>query len=284
MRRTLILSLITLVPLSSQAQTIWSGTSGNQQIVWTASDLTAKPSAFSYRTTANKGFEAYQKSIQDAGLRGCSYEQSVTLVSVVGSILSFREDRMTMCPGAAHPGNAYRFTSIDLSRQGDIGYMESGEDVPIVDAEKPGLVVSLDSLFPADAIIRALSEDSLLKSQLSDRPASLKELGEVMQGTELFVPNNPCTFTLPEDYLTRFAFHHLERGQVAVRIFLEPLAGACHGAEAQLGILLPISQAMLEPLNRAARGTEGFLVSTTKKPSARSKTVFRFKTNGGNRP
>lgn len=257
------------------AQPFWTSTQAGQKITWSAADLTAQPANFSFRAAATAGFDAYRKAMGDDA-KGCTYERSLSLLSAVGPVLSFRDELYSSCPGAAHPSSGARFTSIDLSRSGAIGYEETGEGIPEVNIARPGRAVLLSTLFPETALLDALAKDSVLKQNLGERPASLKELQEQIGDASFEIPKNPCQFTLPKDYLTRFAFHHVENGKVAVRIALEPSGGACRNASAQLGLLLPVPAALAEPLARASRGTEGFLMSTSKRPSATSKTRIRF--------
>lgn len=112
-------------------------------------------------------------------------------------------------------------------------------------------------------VLAALLADPHIKKAIQQKrpeqpPKNLKSLYKALQGEPLEIQD--CTFYLPQDYLTRFAFHHLEGDRVAVLLGLSHYAEVCRGRQAHLKLLLPVPAALKEPLARAAAGQEGFLM------------------------
>jgi hypothetical protein len=66
-------------------------------------------------------------------------------------------------------------------------------------------------------------------------------------------------YELPQDFLTRFAFYHLEGDKVAVRLALPYFGEVNRGHYLELDLLLPVPQNLKEPLALAQTGKAGFL-------------------------
>lgn len=269
-------------------KTIWTGQSGGFVIHWTTSDIRAQSSGkagqvlFSVIPLAQRGFEDFSATMKDpdAGAEDCLYERNFRILSVVGSIVSFEDVYDSFCRGWAYPSAETRFTAIDLAKPGEIAYTNTGGFPPIdVDLSKLGKVVKLTDFFSEDEILKALLADSVIKKALpnsgaSQPPQTLHELYQLLKKQSLEI--GECVYRFPEDFLTRFAFHHLEKGQVAVRIGLPPNSEPCRALYAQLGILLPIPESLKTPLALAASGKEGFLMRAWKEISGNQTTTVAF--------
>ncbi len=267
---------------------IWTGQSGGFTIRWAASDIRAQPSGktrqvlFSVIPLAQKGFEDFSTSMKDpdAGAEDCSYERNFRVLSVVGSIVSFEDVYYSFCQGWAHPSVETRFTAIDLAKPGAIAYTNTGGFPPIdVDMSKPGKVVKLTGFFPEYEILKALLADSVIKKALqnsgaSQPPQTLHELSQTLKKQSFEI--GECVYRFPEDFLTRFVFHHLEKDKVAVRIGLPPDAEPCRTQHAQLGILLPVPESLKTSLALAESGKEGFLMKARKQISGDQTTTVAF--------
>ena len=269
--------------LQKPAKPIWIGQNGELIVSWTQSELTAAASSkretpiFSAAILAQKQFEAFKRdAIQDHRDSICSYALTFRLLSVVGSLLSYEETEDTYCKSAAgswmwpHPSYETTYHVIDLN--------------------DPSKEVELINLFSEDEILKALLGDPLVKKALGDgrtrkAPKTIAELINVfeLEGLSLepvagtAAAPRGCTFTLPEDILKQFAFHHLEDGKLAVRIRLQPDAGACRTARAQLGVVLPIPESLRGPLDLAQAGKEGFLMKDARKIAGDRVTKFGFR-------
>jgi hypothetical protein len=279
-------------PKSSQA--IWSGESGGFAIRWTTADLEAKSVAppeslvFSAASLAKQGLQVFLPEalelMQDVRgsdqKRGCSYERRFTLLSVVGPLVSFQDDYYSYCQGWAHPSVDIRFTTVDLAKPGEALYVSPPESGPFdLDLAKLGKVARLTDYFPEKEVLRALLNDAVIKEALANQslpqpPQSLDELYQALKEQGIRIKGIP--YLLPQDFITRFAFHHLQGEQVAVRLGLPSAGGAARGLHAQLGILLPIPRALKGPLSSAASGKEGFLMENQKKMAGEGVTLIPF--------
>lgn len=233
--------LLASVPLAAQARrpaaperTIWSGTSGGFAFAWTDRDLRASSGGrrvWSARTAPEK--EARQMS-------DCTdYSVTMTLLSVVGSVASYEETTSWYCTGAAHPSGYTTYVAVDAAR--------------------PGAPAKLTDWFREQDVREALLADPLVRRALAGAhvrtpPARLDALVRALSEAQ-----TECEYSFPEDLLTRFAFHHLEGGKVAVRLGLSHGCEAMRGRLTQIGILLPVPERLRTPLQQAAAGREGFL-------------------------
>lgn len=263
---------------------IWTGRSGGFVFQWSAADISARPVEsltgvlFSVKSLAQKDFEAFREASKDSQsgkIEHCLYDRTFTVLSVVGPIISLRDNNSTTCDQAAHPGGETRYTAIDLSRAGNVGYKELEMEV---DLANPGKIVKLTDIFDEADILRALLADPLVKEALNrsgSRPQTLGKLIEEFSGGAS-VTDKHC-YSVSEDMLTRFAFHHIENGKVAVRLGLSG-AGPCREFLTEIGILLPIPPSLKTALAQAEAGREGFLMKDLKKISRDKTTTFSFET------
>ena len=86
---------------------------------------------------------------------------------------------------------------------------------------------------------------------------------------------NGTDLSLRPDFLTRFAFHHLEGDLVAVRLNLPSIAFAYRSQ--QIGLLLPIPSELRQPFALAAIGHEGFFMKEAPRGIRNKLTKFSFK-------
>ena len=155
----------------------------------------------------------------------CSSEETLEVVSLAGPYLGIRQDSYSHCKEAAHPSTERKLATFDLSN--------SGRPIAITD------------LFPEAEVVRALSQDPVLTPYIEKKPATLKALLAALPEEGVIAGDTPCTFeVLPGG----FAMHHMEAGQVAVRVSLIPVPGACRGLHPELGILLPVPASLKAPL------------------------------------
>ncbi|HXH11521.1 MAG TPA: hypothetical protein VNP04_17365 [Alphaproteobacteria bacterium] len=271
-------------------RTIWQGESGGFVITWTTADIRAarveQPhhAVFATASLAQEGFAAFRASLQASGHKAgphhCVYERQFRLMSVVGPWLSFEDAVYAFCEGWAHPAVETRFTSIDLTKSGPVGYAPSAGLPPIdVDVAEPGKVASLTDLFPESTILQALLDDPVLKQAwavggASKLPRSLGELSQRLVDRPVEVGD--CLFRFPRDFLTRFAFHHRAKDRVAVRLGLPPKVGPCRTQHAQLGLALAVPDALKTPLALATSGRGGFLMRDREKIAGNQAATVGF--------
>jgi hypothetical protein len=174
-----------------------------------------------------------------------------------------------------HPSEINRFTAIDLKKPGGV----SKKQVKLTDYFRfrkfltglvtPPLVskkqVKLTDYFPEKAIYQALLADLRVQKALARRepplPQSPRNLAELYTGLkDALFDDGFCSYMLPEDFLTRFAFHHLEGDKVSVRLALPYFGEVCRGQYLELELLLPVPESLKESLALAVSGKEGFLM------------------------
>ncbi len=270
-------------PSNESPKEIWSGASANFLIRWATDDLTAAAKSeivFSARSFAASGYKQYYQSVtertdldKDLKPEVDFYNRHFKLLSIVGSLISFEDNLDASSKIYKMPSRevyAYRdkiesrFLTIDLAKTGDLNYsVEDGEPTGEIDSTQTGKAVFLTDLFSEQDILRALLNDAVIKRALSKAkkgkpPMSLSELTSRLEEQDLIAGN--CVFYLPDDYLTRFAFHHIENNKIAVRLSLQPTIQACRGQKAQLGLLLPIPTALNKSLALADSAKQGFLM------------------------
>ena len=265
-----LISIIYLYLFTNIAQAvIWEGESAGLNIRWTKSEITATTpfgrQIFSTTQLAQKNFEA--DFLMDKSLyknNPCKYKRNFALLSVVASIATISDTEYTNCKTMAHPSIDHNFRTIDLA--------------------KSAQAVKLTDLFLESDILAALLNDKMIKLSLKDKtPTTLTELFNVLEWSEIVIKD--CTYTLPIDFLSQFAFHHVTARQVAIRLHLQPMTNACESKNAQLGFYLPIPTRLKMALNRALlmqnqiKKTSTISFSTTDyKPKPKTEEKYEYHT------
>jgi LysM repeat protein len=238
--------------------TIWQGQSGGLNVHWTKTDITATQGGkrlFSARALAQKDFQADFLTGNEA--IDCEYQRKFRLLSVVGNIANLEESEYVKCQGTAPPSSETRFTAVDFANGGK--------------------VLKLTDFFAESDILKALLADNLLKKALAHSktpPSTLQALYEALEWSAITIRN--CEYGLSEDFLSQFAFHHLSRNRVAIRLNLLLLTHACQSKSRQLGFYLTIPTALKSALNQANRGKAGFLM--TRSIAGKKSTRVSFST------
>jgi hypothetical protein len=261
-------------PANRLATLIWSGKSGGWQMTWTQSDFVIQKDAKS---------EALFSPIVKQALAAfsyCDYHRSFAILSVVGNIVSFRDNyyHYPDCNGV-HPSGYARFAAIDVDKNGPIQY--SGDtDIVLANTENPNKIVKLSDYFSDDEILKGLLDTGSFKSAVDETgkaPASLGELMNLVSQYGLkFDENDNCSYVLPDDVMTRFAFKRLVNSKIAVVLSVDPAVPACGMRDLEL--LLAIPPKLKESLARAAAQEEGFLMKDEEKIAGKKLTTFSKKT------
>jgi hypothetical protein len=221
------------------AKNIWHGKSGGFDITWSSTELSARDArgatAWSARTVAVVDFKDYEDQ--------CEASEAWTALSVVGPILSARQEQNATCEGTPHPSAESSLIAVDVSR--------------------PQHQPSLADWFEEKDLYAALVADGIVKKTLEagklTAPATSAELLKLLSEN-----SGDCLFRFEANSLTHFAFHHLEAGKVAVRVGLPYGCEAARGQLTQLGLLLPIPASLKEALEAADKRTQGFLAKDEK--------------------
>lgn len=277
-----------------QGDMIWRGESGGYKIWWTTSDLHFEsPTGIQriWETLVKKGVEDFIAVNSDDGsgeplpAMNCEYDRTFVVMSIVGTLVSFKDSYYVGCEREAHPSIETRFTTIELAKSGEVLYALE-QDIPMmeVDLANPGNVVKLTDYFTEEEILRALLADRVVRKALDTVNAAThpKTLAELV---EYFEKNNyelgESGYELRPDFLTRFAFHHIKSNRVAVRIGLPPHYGANRALHKQLGLLLPVPAKLRTQLELASQRRQGFLMRDSNTIAGGRVTIIRFETGNG---
>jgi hypothetical protein len=266
------------------APVIWTGKSGGFEIRWTTADIQARPLnqpdqvVFSAARLAHRGFQTFISPPNlDGSEERVTYERKFTIISVVGSIVSLKDELYYNIQPSAHPGGETRFTAIDLAKSGEAVYVSPPEaDLFELDLAKLGKAAKLTDFFPETGVLKALLNNASIKGALGgESPSSLANLFKLLQDQRIEI-NNEVPYLFPRDFLTRFAFYSLQKNKVTVRLGLPSASGAARYWYAELGLLLPIPAALKESLTLAASGKEGFLMRDQRNIAGEGVTRLAF--------
>lgn len=264
------------------AQPIWTGTSGGFAIRWTTADLQARPVkkpgrlAFSAAELSRRGFRTFISPPNlDGSEKRVNYERKFTLLAVVGSILSLKDELYYEIIPSAHPGGETRFTAIDLAKSGKVSDPWAVEEG--LNPKKLGKVAKLTDYFPEKEVLKALLSNAIIQEALEgESPRSLAEFLALLKSPRI----DEITYSIPRDLLTRFVFHHLQENQVAVRLGLPSATSPARYMHAELELFLPIPPTLKESLTLAAVGKEGFLMAGQEKIASEAVTLIPFSFEG----
>ena len=237
-----------LQAIGGESALIWSGHEGPFSLRWSQADILATregKTVFSARATAEHDVREFDQATE--------YSRKLALLSVVGSVMSFSDTSYCEC-GGAHPISEARISTVDL--------------------ERPGQPARLTDYFAEAEVVRAILADSLVQKAIG---AKGKEATTLKDLVGLSISTKTCSFVIAPDADSRFAFHHVEKGNVAVRLALSHDVEACRGQMAQLGLLLPIPERLRKPLEAASSGQEGFLMKDATKRSEGRSTALVWK-------
>jgi len=238
--RSLFLILVgfSLAPSLALSQSFWGGDSGGHHIYWGGTDLVATNAA-----TKNTGFSAqiqadnaWRNLTRNRGDGTCSAEFGYTLASVVGPIMSFRQEEKFTCGKFASWSNGLMAINLNKSTEGN--------PAP----------AHLSDYFPETALLFALLSDSTIKTVIGEaEPKSLKELAGILIEHGMFLRNH-CSYSFASAFLDHFGFYDARPAAVDVRIALSPTKGTCPGKLVELNLELPLSNSPLQTAITSAKG------------------------------
>ena len=260
---------------AASSDMIWKGFSGGFCVEWTTKDVaaaessTAGASAFSLAHELRQSFERENTPHEAKNATApnpCLQENRVAVLSVAGSIISLRETSMLSCKLQAHPGGETRLYSIDLAKS-------AAPKTSTAKAE----ALKLTDYFSAATVFRSLRQDALVQKALETTGASPKTLDDLiaaLSSSPAVLDDKHC-YIFPEDLLSRFAFHHLQKDKVGVRLGL-PGAGPCRDNLTSIGILLPAPRSLQKALSAASSRSQGFLMKDTDAVAQGRQTTISF--------
>src|SRR5882672_230894 len=244
-------------------QSIWVGRVADFQIRWTTLDIYIDDKRL-LSPVVQREFEEFVSVLKKDVRPGeqmltCDYSRYFSIVSIVGPLASLDDQYGIICAKASL---GQRFTTIDVSnRQG----LRTRTEVSLDGGPALPNKVKLSDYFDERTILLAVLSDPLIREALRNEgakadPGTLAAVSSFFEEHPAAISDNGGHFSLPADFLTRFAFDHIENNLVSVRISLQPASEAEHALHSELKLLLPIPNSLEKPLNLAASRKEGFLM------------------------
>jgi hypothetical protein len=240
-------------------ETVWSGTAGSFRWKWTTQDLTAASAGTGRTVFSALAFEKRTSTLlkdEKEDPVDNYVECSVLPLSVVGSIACYERDYYW--EGGAHPSGSIDFLAID--------------------AASSNRKLLLTDLFPDADVLEALLSDKIIRDTLKRNnvkgtPRNCAQLVKLLAGKS-FGGDENGQFGFQDDFLQRFAFHHVEGNKVAVRLNVSWNYEIYRFSSTQIGILLPIPARLRTALENADSRRQGFLMRDAMKIAGGRDTVL----------
>jgi hypothetical protein len=231
-----VLLLVSAAGARAASPAVWSGKSGGYTWVWSPRNLTAtRPGAKApsvslrqlLRTEPDKEVQTYRSV-------------SARVLSVVGPLASLQVT--DEWDGGAHPSGAIWYQTVD--------------------ARHPTRETTLTDYIPYASLRAPLFADKVVggilrKKGWKEAPKTSAQLEQALDGETFQVDQFEQMFG--RHPLTEFSFHHVERGQVAIRLNVGWGNEANRFHTTQIGLLAPIPPQLKSWIGKSASGTEGFL-------------------------
>lgn len=260
---------------------IWTGRVADSQIRWTTLDIYIDDQKL-LSPVVQKEFEEFvselRKDVRPAEqMLACDYGRAFSIVSIVGTLVSLDDQYGIVCAKASI---GHRFTTIDISNR---HRLRTGVEVSLDGGPALSNRIRLSDYFDERTILHAVLSDPLIREALKNEgakavPRTLPDVVSVFEKKPAAIKSKGGFFSLPADFLSSFAFDHLESNTISVRIPLQPASEAEHGLHSELELLLPIPKSLEKPLNFAASRQEGFLMKDAPQLGRDRITTFTFKT------
>ena len=267
---------------SGPEQIIWKGQSAGYDIQWTTAKITGiraadRKEVFSTDALILMDSESYLETDEE-GLQeqmAAGYAENFTLLSVVGRYVTISETEDDFTVGAAHPNFYQTWIVLDTNRSSPGPILESTRTGNEPSQER----LLLTDLFPERDVFEALRSDGYVQKALGSKkikaPAAPKDL------VALLVSEVGCEYGFDADMLSRFAFHHLEGDRVAVWLGISNnSAQVCNKEITELGLLLPIPEALRGPLREAEARRCGYLMKALKTIAGDKRASFSYRAEG----
>jgi LysM repeat protein len=259
---SIALLLLFLFSLTTQAKTLWQDNSGKLHFRWTTDDIVVtngqdKP-IFSAQQVAQTRFTA--DFLPATTFKVCEYQRELKLLSVVDTIASFAQAERVNCQNSPQASLEIQMYSLDMA---------SGQPVNLTDFFSEATLLTA---FLNDAVVKKALAGSEVKN-----PTTLAELYEALQWADITIKE--CDYYLPANYLSQFAFHHLRKNQVAIRVNLPLVNHSCQGDNLFIAFYLPIPTSLKTALKQASFRKAGFLMSAQEKVANGETTMIRLYTH-----
>lgn len=246
---------------------IWTGVSGKRSFSWNTVDLSISngPGGSMQSFWRSRVVEDFSNLKRDSrGLR-CLYDRELTLLSVVGDLISVSDLASIYCGTNSSFAN---FLTFDISKV---------ENMPTLNSNVAVEHVSLKQLFPSEQLFSGLARsrevNELIKLERSNRrPRNLAELLQLI--SEKYNRHRAGDYALSVE-MENFAFVELRRNKVRVRLFVMPTSGYNANTSKYIDIELPKPKNIATQLERASVTKEGFLLRDQQRMFGQAMSKFQ---------
>ncbi len=236
-----------LLPLNQGEEKMipWRSSIGTTKYDWNGKDLLVTPIRAG---TTRMFYSIWREDLSNMALEDKKTSQTIDSfllpLAIVGDLVSFQHE-MGYLSGAS-AWSEWRFETRNIS--------------------KPGTPISLTHYFSDDEIFRSLMSNERITQGLqkaiaekkTTSPDSLSQLSKVLTTHDYTLFEGE--FALEEDYLTRFAFHHVDGSNIVVWITLRPTSHSGQAMQDYIEISLPVPQNLETDMNNADSQKAGFLM------------------------
>ncbi len=232
----------------------WRGPATGAPALSMAALLAARKKAFD--DYAREQARELEESPPPEGTMISDESATFEVLSIVGPFLSYRETSGGYTAGAAHPTGHVSLETRDLARDASPPLLDLFPEKPVVAALKADRWVRKFAN-PEGGFARATTVAQLLAA-LDPNWAQENAAGEE--------PDCSLDVSFGGSFGAEFYFHHVEKDRVAVRILVAPGSEWCNRAQGpqEIGLLLPIPDALRAHVAKAQRGEAGFLAGNRK--------------------
>jgi len=257
----------------------WKSRTDNPSFHWTGKELFVQFEGEKQMPIFSQIAGDFCRTLQAGKDADCFCGHSFRISSIVGGIVSFDHESSFSCQGSY---TNWRYSSLDVSRRLPFRYPR------LVEYETEGgakphtsSFMDLRELFSESDIFNALMKNAQVSAAVGRSSArkhlqghsSLAQLSKILTDPQVGLSGS---FYLERDFLSRFAFHHLEGDTVAVWISLTPDSHVGQGNENHLEIILTIPEKLFSAMQRADSRQEGFLLKDAPEFVGTSYAEFEF--------
>ena len=230
---------------------------------------------------AQIAYNDYKSLRKNPDSRNCSNSHYFRVLSVVGSIVSFEHENGLTCGTSSAQ---WKYASMDLKKMGDFAYtsFERAESRNAMEIPSTKMV-ALTELFSGTELLTAFLANQSISHEIStalgenalqSSPRTLSEFSDFF--CKFDYSKFGGDFYLEPDFLTRFAFHHIEGEKIAIWISLTPTSHAAQAEQEHLEIFLPIPDQMRQHLSSAELRRKSFLMKDARQAIGSSYAKFDF--------
>lgn len=221
----------------------WKQTIGMTRYLWDSNDLYVRKGVNKEIPLFSRAAKKYHTTFGKEGGR-CFLSNYFTPGAILGDVVSYEHESGFHCGTVS---GEWRYATVDIRNSTRfLDLRDFFDDDELLRA------------FLANAQLSADVRKSIDEKKLDAMPTTLAQLSAFLTRYDYQIFNGESYFE--EDYLTRFAFHHISGDTVCVRVSATSTSTAGRANHEYADIYLPIPEKLSEILQKADTGNQGFLM------------------------